>query len=104
LGEVYNTIETKTNKNFNVFIDLKSLELKVPTICLATGGVSGRRGRRYFSFLLWRMLIREEERHMLTYSTLSRHNSIFHSRVVLRTEDQHKPKVLGTPTADEAMR
>jgi hypothetical protein len=59
----------------------------------------------YFSFLLWRMLIREEERHMLTYSTLSRRNSIFHSRVVLRTEDQHKPKpkVLGTPTADEAM-
>ena len=35
---------------------------------------------------------------MLTYSTLSRRNSISHSRVVLRTEDQHKPKVLGAPT------
>jgi hypothetical protein len=54
----------------------------------------------YFSFLRWRMLIREEERHMLTYSTLSRSNLISHNRVVLRTEDQHKPKVLGAPTAD----
>ena len=39
-------IKTKTNRNFNVFIDLKSLELKVPTICLVTGGVSGHRDRR----------------------------------------------------------
>jgi hypothetical protein len=37
---------------------------------------------------------------MLTYSTLSRSNLISHNRVVLRTEDQHKPKVLGAPTAD----
>ncbi len=30
MGEVYNIIEIKINRNFNVFIDLKSLELKVP--------------------------------------------------------------------------
>jgi hypothetical protein len=58
----------------------------------------------YFSFLSLRMLMltREQEKHMLTYSTLteSQLDSISSSRVVLRTEDQHKPKVLGAPTAD----
>jgi hypothetical protein len=37
----------KINRNFNAFTDLKSLELEVPTICLATGCVSLRRDRRY---------------------------------------------------------
>jgi hypothetical protein len=37
----------KMNRNFRAFIDFKSLELEVPTICLVTGGVSGRRERRY---------------------------------------------------------
>ena len=36
----------KINRNFNAFTDLKSLELEVPTICLATGCVSLRRDRR----------------------------------------------------------
>ena len=35
--------ELKMNRNFNAFAELKSLELEVPTICLATGCVSGRR-------------------------------------------------------------
>ncbi len=39
--------EMKINRNFNAFTDLKSLELEVPTICLATGCVSLRRDRRY---------------------------------------------------------
>jgi hypothetical protein len=39
--------EMKMNGNFNVFTDLKPLELEVPIICLATGCVSGRRDRRY---------------------------------------------------------
>jgi len=34
------------NRNFNAFTDLKSLELEVPMICLATGCVSLRRDRR----------------------------------------------------------
>jgi hypothetical protein len=38
--------EMKMNRNFNAFTDLKPLELKVPTICLATGCVSGHRDRR----------------------------------------------------------
>jgi hypothetical protein len=38
--------EMKMNKKFNVSTDLKSLELEVPTICLATGCVSGHRDRR----------------------------------------------------------
>jgi len=38
--------EIKINRNFNAFRDLKSLELEVPTICLATGCVSLRRDRR----------------------------------------------------------
>ena len=46
-GEVYNTTEIKINRNFNAFIDLKSLELEVPTFCLVTGCVSARRDRRY---------------------------------------------------------
>jgi hypothetical protein len=37
----------RANRNFNVFTDLKPLELEVPIICLATGCVSGRRDRRY---------------------------------------------------------
>jgi hypothetical protein len=37
----------KVNRNFNTFTDLKSLELKVPMICLAMGCVSLRRDRRY---------------------------------------------------------
>jgi hypothetical protein len=37
----------KMNRNFKAFIDFISLELEVPTICLVTGGVSGRRERRY---------------------------------------------------------
>jgi hypothetical protein len=40
--------EMKINRNFNAFTDLKSLELEVPTICLATGCVSLRRDRRYY--------------------------------------------------------
>jgi hypothetical protein len=43
-------LQTKTNRNFNAFIYLKSLELKVPTICLVTGCVSGHRERRYSRF------------------------------------------------------
>jgi hypothetical protein len=35
----------KMNRNFSAFTDLKSLDLEVPTICLATGCVSGRRDR-----------------------------------------------------------
>jgi hypothetical protein len=50
LGEVYNTLKTKINRNFNMFMDLKSLELEVPTICLVAGGVSERRDRRYKRF------------------------------------------------------
>ena len=38
--------EMKMNRNFNAFTDLKPLELEVPTICLVTGCVSGRRDRR----------------------------------------------------------
>ena len=38
--------EMKMNRNFNVFTDLKPLELEVPIICLATGCVSGRRDIR----------------------------------------------------------
>ena len=45
MGEVCNIIEIKTNTKFNVFIDLKSLELKVPMIYLAIGAVSGRRNK-----------------------------------------------------------
>jgi hypothetical protein len=30
-------------RNFNAFIDLKSLELEVPTVCLVKGCVSGHR-------------------------------------------------------------
>jgi hypothetical protein len=42
--------EMKMNRNFDAFTDLlKSLDLEVPTICLATGCVSGRRDRRYSS-------------------------------------------------------
>jgi hypothetical protein len=42
----------KTNRNFNMFADFKALELEVPTICLVTGCVSGRRDRRYnFTYL-----------------------------------------------------
>ncbi len=37
----------KMNRNFNEFIDFKSLELEVPTFCLVTGCVSARRDRRY---------------------------------------------------------
>ena len=36
--------EMKINRNFNAFIDLKSFELEVPTICLATGCVSQSTG------------------------------------------------------------
>ena len=39
--------EMKINRNVNAFTDLKSLELEVPMICLATGRVSLRRDRRY---------------------------------------------------------
>ena len=39
--------EMKINRNVNAFTDLKSLELEVPMICLATGCVSLRRDRRY---------------------------------------------------------
>jgi hypothetical protein len=39
--------EMKINRNFNAFTDLKSLELEVPTIGLATGCVLLRRDRRY---------------------------------------------------------
>ena len=35
------------NRNFNAFTDLKSLELEVPMICLATGCVSLRGASRY---------------------------------------------------------
>jgi hypothetical protein len=39
--------EMKMNRKFNTFTDLKSLELKVPKICLVTECVSARRDRRY---------------------------------------------------------
>ena len=39
--------EMKINRIVNAFTDLKSLELEVPMICLATGCVSLRRDRRY---------------------------------------------------------
>jgi hypothetical protein len=52
---VYITIEIRINRNFHVFIDLKSFELKVPTICLVTGGVSGRRDRRYTFFTVQKL-------------------------------------------------
>jgi hypothetical protein len=39
--------EMKINRNFSAFTDLKSLELEVPMICLATGCVLLRRDRRY---------------------------------------------------------
>jgi hypothetical protein len=38
--------EMKMNRQFNTFTELKSLELKVPKICLVTGCVSARRDRR----------------------------------------------------------
>ena len=47
MGEVYNATEIKIDRNFRLFIDFMSLELEVPTVCLVTGGVSGRRDRRY---------------------------------------------------------
>jgi hypothetical protein len=47
LREVYNTTEMKMVRNFKVFMDFISLELKVPTICLVIRGVSARRERRY---------------------------------------------------------
>jgi hypothetical protein len=39
----------KINRNFNAFIDFKSLELEVPMFCLVTGCVSARRDRRYLN-------------------------------------------------------
>ena len=39
--------EMKMSRKFNRFTDLKSLELKVPKICLVTGCVSACRDRRY---------------------------------------------------------
>ena len=43
----------KMDRNSKVFIDFISLELEVPTICLVTGGVSVRRDRRYFIFIIF---------------------------------------------------
>ena len=37
----------KIIKNLNTFTDFKLLKLEVPTICLVTGCVLGRRERRY---------------------------------------------------------
>ena len=42
----------KINRNFNVFIDLKPLKLKVLIICLVIRYVSGYKDRRY-TYLLW---------------------------------------------------
>lgn len=52
-------MQAKTNRSFNVFIDLKSLEFEVPTICLVTGCVSGHRDRRCqtYSDALLRQLV-----------------------------------------------
>ena len=47
LREVYNIIIIKIDRNLNVFINLKSLELEVPIVCLVIGCVLGRRDRRY---------------------------------------------------------
>jgi hypothetical protein len=41
-------LQTKTDRNFNTFIDLQSLKLEVPMFCLVTGCVSGHRDRRYY--------------------------------------------------------
>ena len=35
------------NRNFNIFIDLKLVKLKVPIIYLIIRGISGYRDRRY---------------------------------------------------------
>jgi hypothetical protein len=45
-GGAIQTTKMKMNRKFNTFTDLKSLELKVPKICLVTGCVSARRDRR----------------------------------------------------------
>ena len=42
-GEAYDIITTKINRNLNVFINLKSLELEVPMVCLVTVTVAHTR-------------------------------------------------------------
>jgi hypothetical protein len=56
----------KMNRNFRAFTDFMSLELEVPTICLVTGGVSGRRERRYSHKFVGANMIAGEVRRKLT--------------------------------------
>jgi len=63
LGEVYDTTEIKINRNLNAFIELRSLELEVPTVVSLHGasrdigtdlkwGVIGWKGRGAFTILI----------------------------------------------------
>lgn len=40
-------LQTKKDRNFDTIINLQSLKLEVPMLCLVTGCVSGHRDRRY---------------------------------------------------------